>query len=285
MALAAAASSALSACATFSSLSMMASHIATWIAPAIQINPSALIPQVTGWFSSSSSSPSSGNVASAPWHLGDSCGSGFSYNWYYYYVEPIQRSPDVCPGNILGFSMSTVLGLLTASWMVAFGIALCSLHSRSIAGYVYTKARLCIGGLRGCASGIGSDIRDVYLATLFLACEILFVLSRRTPCGKNLLRRAALRLRPYVAVAVQDGVPDETRTPRRSLHDIQMRRGGARRMGKVRLPAIRRKSITILFNPVGKGECLFDAIAYATCVKSRPRSPSSAVRLHLKQHA
>eukprot|EP00971_Amphidinium_carterae_P127322 2523043-Amphidinium_carterae.1 len=143
-----------------------------------------------------------------------------------------------------------------------------------------------IDGVRILWQGLCADFNDVQRACLFVASVLCMILSRRLPIGRHRLRRLALRLRPYVVATLDDGTPltstpSSVRSTRQTLRQIQAAQGGCRKVGRVRLMAARKSKHRIIYNPIGKGDCLFASLAFLV----PGRLSSRRVRVMLQQHS
>eukprot|EP00971_Amphidinium_carterae_P344675 6485204-Amphidinium_carterae.1 len=138
---------------------------------------------------------------------------------------------------------------------------------------------------------VANDLRDITKAFVFLLCEIALVVARRTPVGKGTIRKMALRCRPYVAPSEDLGdavervaTPASARTARRTLREVQQEHqlllAGCRRMGKCRLPGVRRRQMTVLYNPIGRGDCCFSALRFMLRGVSSARSMRATIKKH-----
>eukprot|EP00971_Amphidinium_carterae_P205781 4083786-Amphidinium_carterae.1 len=265
MPLVVAASRLMSACATLTSLTTLSSHFISWVMPGSSLDPSVAIPKVltllSSWASSVSFSTSGNEVPShgvAGSGVTACLGEGTCYSWYAYYSYYFHYVDQAPASNELtcsssswalpgGWSVRNVGLLLVATWLIAFGMALISMNLRTVWHSLCNRLRSIAHCIRCFGAGVQADTMDICRATLFLACEIMLVISRRAPIGKVTLRRTALRLRPYASAAVRDIDSDAVLTPqRRSLRAIQLEQGGCtRRMGRVRLACARHRTLRI----------------------------------------
>eukprot|EP00971_Amphidinium_carterae_P156684 3105754-Amphidinium_carterae.1 len=202
------------------------------------------------------------------------------YYLYYYYIgglwnggsEQIVRvcgcNPWISSGTTVYKWIIPIIGL----WGLAFASTLCCIHGwgRIFAGFILRRAMGVNYVVRVVFAGARDDFGIIWRAMVFFASEVLFILARRSPMGNVRMRRWALRIRPFTPACTTTGEAVHIYTPisgargvraRPSLHEIQVGQRmitGGRRMGRVRLQAVRTKVWATDYNPQGnRGDCLF----------------------------
>eukprot|EP00971_Amphidinium_carterae_P114992 2277836-Amphidinium_carterae.1 len=159
--------------------------------------------------------------------------------------------------------------------------------------------------VRATRLAVMKDVSDVYRAFLFLGCELLFVLARRSPIGRLALRRTALRWRPYVATEISgsplyvespDVTSDGSPLVRRSLARIQLEyqvvQGGqfvhhsyksvvpGRWCSRRRIQAPRPRRWHTVYNPSEPGECLLAVLCKYAGGDWNVKKLRRAIQLH-----
>eukprot|EP00971_Amphidinium_carterae_P102404 2027360-Amphidinium_carterae.3 len=240
-------------------------------------------------------------------------GSCFGSDWYQYY--------DVCSCNVESVSDSTARQSLSRQvswWFLASVVlvALCVLAKpilcrlvRVVWWFVQTAWLV----LDACRYVARNDLHEVWQAVLFLACQLVLILSKRVPtgAGRIALRRFALRHRPYAPASLVTGevvfmanspggsiTPSTPASARRSLlqiqSELQIVAGGfllwrrrrtflpAKRVCQQRFRSHCHSAWQTVYNPSSRtGDCLFLALSKAL----RFRASASSIRRMLQDHA
>eukprot|EP00971_Amphidinium_carterae_P080676 1595983-Amphidinium_carterae.1 len=241
-----------------------------------------------------------------------SCLKEYVYD-YYFTTYGYYHSVSVCGCNVRELvvesgSLPVLLGIGVA-WLVVFMVVLAllnrpgSLLIATCSHWVALLSGFC--GRRFHDAAL--DFQDAWRAVLFLFTELMLIFARRTPMLGKVVRRLALRWRPYTTTAITTGEPiwivspSSSRTPvhRRSLAQIQIdyrvSAGGLSRVykRKILLPASRASSLRLKqpawrkwqtsFNPSSsntRGDCLFLVIAKYLKGSWPPSKLRSALKLH-----
>eukprot|EP00971_Amphidinium_carterae_P245436 4873667-Amphidinium_carterae.2 len=276
-----------------------------------------VVQAVVGTLISSSSSRSSDyNEAYSSYGTVENYGSCLKEYVYDYYFATYgyYHSNSVCGCNVRELvvrsgSLSVLLGLGVA-WLVAFMVALALLNRPGslfiAAGRRWAALLRDFLGRRFRDTAL--DVLDVWRALLFLCTELMLIFARRTPFLGKLIRRLALRWRPYTTTSLTSGEPiwifsspSPSRMPahRRSLAQIQLdyhvSAGGVSRVYRRRtlLPACKisaarfRQSVSrtwkTCYNPSSsnwRGDCLFLSMAKYLKSTWTPGKLRSALKSH-----